>query len=379
MGNYEIIPYQPALKDEVVELRRHSYETEFAESGAYLEWKYERNPYIAEPIFHLARAGGKIIGMRGLYGTRWEFGDKRESTIIPCADDFAVVPEHRNTGIMTRLLQMTADDLWRRGYSYVMNSSGGPVTVFSSLVAGWKSVGAMEPVVRRSAVEAIRHHARERLRRRRFIWRLVRRSDIIVAGSEGPFRRLDRTGPVAVPGTDASIVVEAGPRPEQMAALIDRLPYDGRIRHVRDAAFFAWRYANPIRQHRFLFYQCDGRLEGYLALARYASARLPILTFHLVDWEGSPQVKEALLRCAVRAGGFPELGAWTATLSAEDRAMLARAGFVPTELSARARGLPCVLLKKLGPPAAPQTWKLGAENALDLSRWDMRLIYSMHG
>jgi hypothetical protein len=105
-----------------------------------------------------------------------------------------------------------------------------------------------------------------------------------------------------------------------------------------------------------------------------------MVPFHVADWEGSSEgVRAELLSTTIRAGRFPELGMWTATLSPESRALLARAGFEPTDLDLRARGMPCVLLKRLGPPVAPDTWTLGGGSALDLSRWDMRLVYSMHG
>jgi hypothetical protein len=165
-----------------------------------------------------------------------------------------------------------------------------------------------------------------------------------------------------------------------MAALHDRLPRDGRIRHVRDTAFFTWRYANPTRQHRFLFCDRDGRLEGYLALARWRACRLPNLPFHIVDWVGSSrEVRGELLRWALRIARFPEVGMWFATRSPEERAVLEREGFEPTDLGFRERGLPCFLLKRLGPPAPAEQWTIGGGSALDLSRWDIRLIDSMHG
>lgn len=380
MPAYEIIRYAPsdaALKDEVVELRRHSYENELHESREFLEWKYERNPYIPEPIFYLARAEGRVVGMRGMYGTCWETGGGR--TVIPCADDFAVTPAHRNTGVMTLIMRFALDDMARRGYAYVMNNAGGRVTVLSSLAAGWKSIGMMEPVVRRERGEALRHAARERIRATHGLWRLVRRTDALIRSPDGPWRRLDMMGRTAA-RDGISITAGRTPRAAEMAALHDRLPGDGRIRHVRDAAFFAWRYANPTREHRFLFAEQAGRLEGYLALARWRQCRLPNLPFHIVDWVGSSrEAREELVRWALRVARFPEIGMWFATRSREERAFLEGEGFEPTDLEFRERGLPCILLKKLGPPAPPEQWTLGGGSALDLARWDIRLIDSMHG
>ena len=81
----------------------------------------------------------------------------------------------------------------------------------------------------------------------------------------------------------------------------------------------------------------------------------------------------------MRVANAPELGAWATGLSEADRAHLDRAGFVATDFHMRARGMPCVILKRLRDSAPPAAWILGDEGILKPDRWDMRLIYSMHG
>lgn len=378
MKAVEIVPYDPALKEELVYFRHVNYETGFPESRDYLEWKYERNPYISEPLFYIARAEGHIVGMRGAYGTCWEHGGAGHTSILPCADDFVVAPEYRSTGVMTLIMRQALDDLARRGYDYVLNTSGGKITVMSSLAAGWKSATTAEPMVRRSSVERFRHVVRMVVRKQRGIWRLARSSSANIVSSPEPFRRIDRMGRVPASGGDASIEAGREPRAEAMAELIAGLPYDGRIRHVRDATYIRWRYANPARQYRFFYYERRGRLEGYLALARYVECQLPTLPFHVVDLEATDVVtREELLRCATGMQ-IDELGAWAGGLSPQDRGLLARYGFVPTDREMRKRGMPCILVKNLR-GERPDSWVLGDTRMLDPKGWDMRLIYTMHG
>jgi hypothetical protein len=176
------------------------------------------------------------------------------------------------------------------------------------------------------------------------------------------------------------IVADKNPRIEAMAALIARMPYDGRIRHVRGTRYLTWRYKNPTRQHRFLYHERDGQLDGYLVLARWPECQLPTLPFHIVDWEGTDDVVRAdLLRCAVNTAQIAELGMWTAGLSHESRAVLEEAGFVKTDLDQRERGMPCILVKQLGRETPITTWSLGDGSILDAKRWDMRMIYTMRG
>jgi GNAT superfamily N-acetyltransferase len=379
MSGVEIVHYDPSLREDLIEFRRVSYETGFPESRDYLEWKYDHNPYFPGPIFYIARDQGRIVGMRGMYGTKWEFGSSRETVVLPCADDFAVDPAHRNTGVVTLIMREALADLARRGFDYVINTSGGRITVMSSLVAGWKSAAAVEPMVRRSPTEQIRHEFRTRSRGVPVVWRLARRSGASIVSSPEPFRRVDRMARRAAREPGAFITAEKTPRVEQMAALIERLPYDGRIRHVRDATYLAWRYRNPIRQYRFFYYERGGTLEGYLVLARHVECQLPTLPFHVVDWEGtSDAIRSDLLHCAADVANISELGTWAVSLSDTDRAHLAHAGFEPTDLNMRRRGMPCIIVKNLR-GASPTSWTLGDGSLLDANRWDLRLIYTMHG
>ena len=75
-------------------------------------------------------------------------------------------------------------------------------------------------------------------------------------------------------------------------------------------------------------------------------------------------------------GRFDDVRAWTASLGAEEKSLPTQLGFEPTQLDLRARGMPCVLLKKLSEAGI---WSIGGTPALDSSHWDIRLIDSMHG
>jgi hypothetical protein len=74
-----------------------------------------------------------------------------------------------------------------------------------------------------------------------------------------------------------------------------------------------------------------------------------------------------------------ELGTWAGGLSPADRELLDRFGFAPTDPDMRKRGMPCVLVKHLRGDARPDSWQLEGTTLLDAPRWDMRVVYSMHG
>ncbi len=48
--NYEIVEYQPALKDQVLQLESMLWGADPAANASYFEWKYERNPQADGPM-----------------------------------------------------------------------------------------------------------------------------------------------------------------------------------------------------------------------------------------------------------------------------------------------------------------------------------------
>ena len=100
--------------------------------------------------------------------------------------------------------------------------------------------------------------------------------------------------------SDRAITVARVARPAAMAELVERIGSDARLRHVRDSAYFAWRFGSALSIYRFLYWE-DGRLEGYLVLETPRGDRV----VRIVDWEASAmEPREGLLRAAIRWGRF---------------------------------------------------------------------------
>jgi hypothetical protein len=202
----------------------------------------------------------------------------------------------------------------------------------------------------------------------------VRRLEV----SSKPFASLDREGHRVRLARHARVSVTATLRVGDMADLVRRLGHDGRLRHVRDEGYLAWRYQNPLREYRFLY--CDeARLEGYLVLQ--TSRRQPGQRFNIVDWEGTSLARAKLLRAALTWGRFPEVRAWTAALPDDGAALLRAAGFTPVSTGGGplARHLPSVLARLVPGRSSGCEPTLGGRRLLDPASWDMRMIYSMAG
>jgi GNAT superfamily N-acetyltransferase len=372
---YDIVPYEPELDPEIVRLQRHFYR-DSARSAAYFRWKYAENPFLDQTILQLAVSGGRVVAMRGMFGAVWQVDEPSTRHLLPCADDFVVDPEHRNHGVARLVLEAAAAEGARRDFRFALSLSAGPVTFVNSLATGWRAVGSYRTVrrVRPSGgpTRWMRHVAGRWLRWPRLRGALDRVRSSLPRASRGPFHRLDRA-----PRRDAPISLSRLPRPDDMAALIERLPWDGRIRHLRDSAYLAWRFRNPMREYRFVFWD-DGGLQGYLVLQRSLSDGSDPGLVAIADWEAADEhVAAALLRAALDRGGFTRVQAWSAGIASARQAVVKAHGFVAAEergVRARSSGL---LVRRLGFADRDERWSLGSRDLLRIDDWDLRMLYSM--
>jgi GNAT superfamily N-acetyltransferase len=335
------------IDDDVVDLGRRAFGRRRSLYREYLEWKYLRNPYRTDPLIYVARdRDGHVVAMRGFYGARWS--TPVGVVDIPCADDFAVARAHRTTGVATALMRFALADLPSRGVSCVVNASGSRITVLQSLAMGWTSILAVDPLDRPVSRSALG----EGLAYVGFKTRPLRRSLAALDDAQG---------------------VTSTPDPDGLAALATSPLADGSVRHVRDAAFYRWRYANPQREYRFLLAESKGRLTGYLAIGRQRP-RPDTLPLYVADWAGeSAAICSELLGRAVELCGSDTIRVWAASVSEEERSQLERLGFEPAQHELRAQGMPCVLFRSSDPDDADRT------TTIERSTWDVRLIDSMHG
>jgi GNAT superfamily N-acetyltransferase len=338
-----VVAYRPELRAEVLALQVHHWGGDRDSNDRYLQWKYEQNPYQAEPLIFLACVAGRAVGMRGFYGSEWEAAPGQRLRMV-CAGDLVVHPAYRNRGVVSALMRYAGADLTSRGAPYLLSLSAGPVTRVASLAQGWRGIGSLEPVVRRRRGRASRG---------------------------GPFDRLDGAG-----GHRAGPVAVESPDPAGLAELVARLGHDGRLRHVRTPEYFAWRLANPRSAYRVLTWR-EKRLEGYLVLAAPTRGRRRV---RIVDWEASTaSIRAALLRAAIDRGDFDEVLTWSATLPDDARGILREAGFAEARPSSRLRlvAQPTLLLKDLAAiGSASSPWEWNGRSVLDRERWDLRILYS---
>jgi hypothetical protein len=205
--------------------------------------------------------------MRGFYASRWEVGVPARRRTVLVADDLLVREDHRNRGLVTRIMQAAYDGLRDSEAQFLFNLSGGKLTVLGSLTMGWRSIGMLKPLGRRCRGGALCRSLRFHLSRAPYLWRYTKGDLLYSAAERLPFKRLDHADNPFATRTGPAVEIDVCPRPKAMAALIDRIGHDGRLRHVRDEQYFDWRFRDPLREYRFLYMGKDA-LDGYLVLIK---------------------------------------------------------------------------------------------------------------
>lgn len=367
-----IVAYRPEHAPLVIALQRHLWNADLEVNATYLEWKHHQNPYIREPLIYLAFVDDQLVGMRGVFGTRWEAGEPAESFTLPYADDLVIEPAFRRRGVHQQIMRFALEDLDRRGYRYLINLSAGRVTQRTSVLMRWRNAGATMHVQRKADRWTTMQTLAFRTSKLPIVWRGSKTLQRLGGPSNDPvFDRFDsRSARRTRRREPGSIFVQSTPLADEMESLVNRLPRDGRFRHVRDRTYFTWRFKNPMRSYRFLFAGGD-RLEGYLVLQRGLDRENRV---SIVDWEGAnDSVLEALLNAAVHDGRFSILSAWRLGATPGAERVLDRHGFRPTERSKS------ILVRSVRHAELEEPWTLAGQALDDARHWDVRMLYSMDG
>ena len=378
-AGYQIVRYDPSFKYTVAQFQTGLWSTSTELNLRYLEWKHESNPYADEPNIYLAFHNDALVGMRGFYASRWETGVPARQWPVLVADDLLIREDHRNRGLVTRIMNAAYADLRDSKSEYLFNLSGGRFAVLGSLTLGWRSIGMLKPMGHRRRAVKLRRALRSHLNRVPYFWRHAESRLLYSVTEQRPFEQLDRAAAQFITKAGPAVEIDTCPKPKAMAALIKRIGHDGRVRHVRDERYLHWRFRNPLCEYRFLYVGSDA-LDGYLALKRSTAQPGWFPRVSIVDLEAiNGDVLEALLEVAVDAGAFAELVTWTATASDQLVKRLEAFGFSPVDQELAAFGCPCFLVRTVKDKSLDEDWRLGDTRLLDLANWDIRMLFSMAG
>ena len=348
---YTFTGYRPELHAQVLDLQTYLWSPDRAVNAAYFEWKYERNPYLREPLIHLACRDGEVVAMRGFFGARWEAGRPGRAVDAPCAGDLV-----RGAGAPEARARSATDDVRPRGPCDArprlgVQSERGPgdlLRVPPDRVADDHLAGAAGAAGRRGPLARIARLSgqsiRDARRRRRLGQRRSRARGHAPAWRDGRARgappqrwpRSTRAGCSVL-----RLAFREPPVPVSLPLLVRPSTRRGiwsSARHQRGNVRCPW---------------WIGKGTAFVCGQR--------------SWEA-----------ALEWGRFPNMRAWGAMLDGPERDLLERHGFRPPVRSPD-RPPPShastVLVRSFG-ATRPGAWTLAGRRLLHLASWDLRLIYS---
>jgi GNAT superfamily N-acetyltransferase len=337
--------------------------------AAYIEWKYEQNPYIDKPILPLALVNDRVVGMLGMYGSCWTFGNSKPY-MIPAGADFVVDADHRGRWVAQRLFVASREELVERGFDYAFSLSANLITRRLRIRAGSVRAATFHTYSRNESSPVKRSMARATAALPAPVQRVIRRVRGISKQRTAliPFREFDRWRP----SSKQNIASTAEPRIRQMSELVSQNCEPSMFQHARDEQYYNWRLRNPRSLYRYLYFESASSLEGFVVLHQSLLGS----TVTIVDWAASGiRVWTALLK-AVVSSGIRDLQIISTGFSVAQLEVLAQFGFKHLhEEDAHRQSAPGILIDaRRG--AENDTLLLNGENIIDPNRWDMRMIFS---
>jgi hypothetical protein len=384
---YEFVKYRPDLQQQILELQTYLWGQDVSLNSAYLEWKYEQNPYLKFSLIYAAMCAERVVGMVGAYGAKWQVGIPRHTFICPCFGDAVIHPDHRNQGLFRKMMTFALDDLTKTDFKFVFDFSARPEIALVLMMNGWRSPGFFQTAHILTAQGKIFRWLRRILNLFHVSTFTAGRLSGFMCGRscdrsvqlDRAYDQLQKNGTKYNLNSNSPISVARSPRPKAMAKLVERLADDGRIQHVKDESYFGWRFQNPLSRYHFVFWD-DPQLEGYLVLQTPKQTDGTWVSLNVVDWEAANlDILSGLFQAVIRLGAVSDLTLWSSTLSKEKIALLRRQGFSfvnKTGKIAHDIQLPTMFTKYVCPDASRTEWGLSNRSLLDLTNWNMRMIYS---
>jgi hypothetical protein len=143
IGDYDIIRYDPRYLDEVVELLVPLWGTNLELNKAYLEWKHNQNPYLQEPIIHLALYDEHPVGVRAYSASYWQAGHPDQRYLCVTDVDAVVHLDHRRHGLLKSMTSVALKELETEQFDFVITLSAAQNSSASNLKLGWENVGEL--------------------------------------------------------------------------------------------------------------------------------------------------------------------------------------------------------------------------------------------
>jgi GNAT superfamily N-acetyltransferase len=342
---YRCVVFRPEMADGVAVLLSHLTGETPAVNLAYLRWKYERNPFVDEPLSVVALNGDEVVGFRGYFATPWRVPGRAGPFLILSPGDTCVHPDHRRRGLSVALAALARERFAGLG-RILLNTSCTKASLPGYLRMGFLPLASKRQLTRGGPLSLLAY--------------LLRAS-----------RRFPFPGARIPLGRRGNILVAGEPRPADMAALAAaKGSADGKFIPDRNENFFEWRFSNPLKKYLFYYLLRNDAPVGYLALGLSPNARRA----YLIDWAPDDGAFiGSMVRFIIQEGHFNLLSVLDISLTKETARPLSALGFKADGLAGHlerlVKGDLPLLVRPVDEAPASADWRVEGLDIRDFGNW----------
>lgn len=240
---YEVRPYDPSDREGFLDLYRTVMGGDVGDD--WFDWKYADNPYTDHVPMYVARHDGELVGARPFFALPLIDGDRRLRALEPA--DAIVHPDHRRRGLFTRMTEAAIDRYGASGVDLFFNFPN-ELSGAGNLKLGWQVVDELETYYRIENPAAVAE-SRAGLTLPAPVGTA---SSLLFDAFRSTFGGVpDPVGPVGVERVEGDVPADA------LADLYERAT-PRRAHASRDAAFYDWRFDNPLWTYETYLGRYDG-------------------------------------------------------------------------------------------------------------------------
>ncbi len=359
--------------DQIAELKATNWDLDVDLFRAYIKWNYIDRPNSNPPILYLARSEEGVIAMRGFYESKWRLGNSSKSFHSLSPADFLIKQQYRNTGLYSKMLNYTAQDLEDSDYPYFFNFNATPTNLIGCLSTGWKSIGRIKSIHKQIPLkDPLPVKYAKSILRKAGIYNSIRALGLKIFKLKNNSDMLKIMHDRSAAGIHSRILVTDKPKPKEMARLINDLKPKNKIFLPKNESFFNWRYSNPLSKYLFL-YCYDDSLKGYLIIQSHKEPSIG--NFNIIDLEAvDASVQIELLNHLMMIMHPGSISVWESMLDINNLEYMKAKGFTEQISNKSVKdGFQTVLVKPLG----GNSFKYEDINLLNPESWDLKMLY-MH-
>ncbi len=237
--------YKSTYKSSILKLLASMWEGMLPEEiQQKFEWRYEKNPYSDNNIYiYLACNGEQVVGFRAFVVQLFKLGEVQYKVFNPA--DAIVDSNYRRMGIFTQLNNLFLNDIQNISNTIILNTSANQFSSPANLKQGWMP---MNYISKFGYQINLRFLLSQTIKLNKNKVKEI--ETVIKYKNKGHFVLTNKLH------LDALIELNDINRNKDI------------ITHIRDKAFYQWRYAYKKQNYCFAYYYKREKLDGYLILKK---------------------------------------------------------------------------------------------------------------